>query len=144
MAEVEMSIKIFTEKEIAILSRNCYIKTVSAKGITYTDEFRRIFIAANESGKLPREIFEEHGFDINILGMERVKTAGKRWRAAYRKNGISGLNDSRKNHSGRPSDKELSIEEKYSRLKAQNNLLKAENELLKKIDMMERGLRRKK
>jgi transposase-like protein len=139
-----MSTKIFTEKERELLSHNDYIKTVSIKSITYTDEFKRIFIAENEKGKFPREIFEEHGFDINILGMERVKTAGKRWRAAYRENGISGLHDSRKDTSGRPREKDISLEEKYLRLEAQNNLLKAENELLKKIDMIERGLRRKK
>jgi transposase len=40
--------------------------------------------------------------------------------------------------------KELSLEEKLTRLEAQNLLLKAENELLKKIDMAERRLRRKK
>lgn len=140
----EMSTKLFTEKEREILSRNYYIKAVSIKSITYTDEFKNIFIVENEKGKFPREIFEEHGFDINILGMERVKTAGKRWRTAYREKGISGLYDSRVTASGRPRDKELSLEEKYLRLEAQNNLLKAENELLKKIDIMERGLRRKK
>ena len=139
-----MSTKIFTEKEIEILSRNQYVKAVSMKGITYTDEFKRIFIAAHEQGKFPRAIFEDHGFDINILGMSRIKSSDIRWRAAYGKHGICGLDDTRKGNSGRPSDKELSIEEKYSRLKAQNNFLKAEIELLKKIDMMERGLRRKK
>jgi len=36
--------------------------------------------------------------------------------------------------------KELSTEEKYERLKAQNNLLKAENELLKKIHYLERRM----
>ncbi len=35
--------KIVTEKEIKILSNNPYVKSVSSKGITYTDEFRRIF-----------------------------------------------------------------------------------------------------
>jgi len=144
MVEVKMSSKIFTGKEIELLSRNQYVEAVSMKGITYTDEFKRIFIAAHKQGKFPREIFEDHGFDINILGMSRVKSADIRWRAAYRKNGICGLHDTRKDNSGRPKDKELSIEEKYSRLQAQNNLLKAENELLKKMDMMERGLRRKK
>lgn len=139
-----MGTKLFTEKEMGILSSNKYIKNISMKIITYTDEFRQIFIAENEKGVSPREIFREHGFDINILGMERVKMAGKRWRAAYRENGLAGLHDSRKGNSGRPSDKDLSIEEKYSRLEVQNNFLKAENELLKKIDMMERGLRRKK
>lgn len=90
-----MSNKLFTEAEVEILSRNPYIKNVTTKDITYTDEFKRIFIAENENRKLP-------------------------------------------------SEKELSIEEKYERLKAQNTLLKAENELLKKIDLLERGLRRKK
>ena len=139
-----MSSKIFTEKEVELLSQNLYVKAVSMKGITYTDEFKRIFIAAHEQGKYPRAIFEDHGFDIHILGMSRVKSADIRWRTAYRKNGVCGLQDTRKGNSGRPNDNELSIEEKYLRLKVQNNLLKAENELLKKIDMMERGLRTKK
>jgi transposase-like protein len=136
-----VSIKTFTDKEIKTLSRNPYVKTVGAKGITYTDEFKRIFIAENEKGKVPREIFEEHGFDPNLLGMHRVKSSAKRWRKSYKLNGIVGLRDTRKGNSGRPSEKELSLEEKYERLKAQNHLLKAENELLKKIDLMERRLK---
>ena len=59
------------------------------------------------------------------------------------KNGICELQDTRKGNSGRPSEKNLSIDEKYDRLKAQNNLLKAENELLKKIEMLERRLIKK-
>ena len=139
-----MSNKIFTEKEIKVLSKNPYVKSVSIKGITYTDEFKRIFITENEQGKFPKQIFEERGFDIDILGKDRVKSSGKRWRKAYRENGVNGLKDTRKGNSGRPSEKELSLEKKYERMKVQNNLLKAENELLKKIEMAERGLRKKK
>lgn len=139
-----MSNKLFTEAEVEILSRNPYVKKVTINGIIYTDEFKRIFIDENKNGKLPRDIFESCGFDIDILGMFRVSGAGKRWRAAYKKDGVRGLVDSRKENSGRSSEKKLSIEEKYERLKAQNTLLKAENELLKKIDLLERGLRRKK
>jgi hypothetical protein len=140
----KMSKKIFTEKEITSLSKNPYVKSVSSKGITYTDEFKRHFIAENENGKLPRMIFEECGFDTEIVGMERVKAAGKRWRAAYREYGIDGLKDTRKVNSGRPRERELSLEEKNDRLEAQINLLKAENELLKKIDLAERRLKGKK
>ncbi|MFL0198938.1 HTH domain-containing protein, partial [Clostridium sp. WILCCON 0269] len=86
-----MSNKIFSEEEIEILSNNTYVKHVSEKGITYTDEFKHIFVSENEKGKFPRQIFEECGFDISILGMERVKSSGKRWRAAYRKQGVLGL-----------------------------------------------------
>jgi transposase len=139
-----MSNKVFTKEEIALLSNNKYVKHVSAKGITYTDEFKRIFISENQKGKLPRAIFEECGFDIGILGKKRMQSAADRWRNTYKRNGILGLEDTRKGNSGRPREKELSIEEKYERLKAQNELLKAENELLKKLDMLERQVIRRK
>jgi len=139
-----MSNKIFTEEEIQLLSKNSYVKKISEKGITYTDEFKRIFIVKNEKGKLPRVIFEECGFDIDILGMKRVKAAAGRWRRAYKNNGVLGLKDTRKDKSGKQHKKDLSIEERYERLTAENNLLKAENELLKKLDMIERGMMKKK
>ncbi|MFF2877797.1 IS3 family transposase [Gottfriedia sp. NPDC057991] len=127
-----MSDKIFTDKEINLLSKNQHVKSVSTKGITYTHEFKRIFISENKKGKLPRQIFEECGFDIEVIGMKRVQAAGNRWRTAYRENGELGLRDTRSNSSGRPLKRELTLEEKNARLEAEINLLKAENELLKK------------
>lgn len=132
-----MSDKIFTDKEINLLSKNQYVKSVSIKGITYTDEFKRIFISENKKGKLPRQIFEECGFDVEVIGMKRVKAAGNRWRTAYRENGELGLRDTRSDSSGRPLNRELTLEEKNARLEAEINLLKAENELLKKIRFLE-------
>ncbi|MFV8828812.1 HTH domain-containing protein, partial [Alkalihalobacterium sp. APHAB7] len=64
-----MSKKIFTECEIKTLSGNPNVKSVSSKGVTYTDGFKRLFIAENEKGKTPRKIFEENGFDIEVIGM---------------------------------------------------------------------------
>jgi transposase len=139
-----MSIKLFTEKEIVSLSNNPYIKNISAKAITYTDEFKRIFIAESEKGTPSRVIFEEYGFDVDALGMTRVKQARRRWKSLYERKGILGLDDTRKGNSGRLRDKEFSLEEKYEQLKLQNNYLKAENELLKKIDLAERRMRKKK
>ncbi|ARC83204.1 putative transposase OrfA [Clostridium argentinense CDC 2741] len=139
-----MSKKIFTENEIAILSKNKFVKNVSSKGITYTDEFKRLFIAENEDGKFPRQIFEECGFNIDILGLNRIQSCGKRWRAAFRKNGVTQLQDTRKFNTGRPIEKNLSIEEKYEKLQAKIKLLEAENELLKKLEMLERSAKKKK
>lgn len=139
-----MSSKLFTKEEIEMLANNKYIKSVSERSITYTNEFRRIFISEYEKGKFLRKIFEECGFAISILGIGRVESMSKRWRTAYKKNGVRGLDDSRKCNSGKTIGKELSIEEKYQRIKVQNNLLKAENELLKKLDMIERRMRKKK
>jgi transposase len=138
-----MSNKIFSKGEIELLSKNKFVKKVSEKGITYSDEFKRLFIAESEKGKPARKIFEDSGFDIDVIGYKRFSSSVDRWRRAYKENGVVGLNDSRKENSGRPSEKELSIEEKYERLKAQINLLKAENELLKKLDMLERKAKKK-
>ncbi|MFS0865694.1 IS3 family transposase [Fredinandcohnia sp. 179-A 10B2 NHS] len=137
-----MSKILFTEKDIAILSKNRYVKTVSSKGITYSDEFKQHFITEYSEGKFPREIFEEAGFNVDVIGMRRVKSASDRWKAAYKSEGILGLKDTRKESSGRPRIKELSIEEKYARLEAQMKLVQAENELLKKIRLLERGLKK--
>ncbi|MFY0154324.1 IS3 family transposase, partial [Bacillus cytotoxicus] len=79
-----MTKKLFTEKEIEILSKNRYVKSVSPKGITYTDEFKRTFIKENEKGKPPRIIFEECGFDVEIIGIQRVISSGNRWRTSYK------------------------------------------------------------
>lgn len=131
----------FTEKAIELLTINPYVKSVSSKSITYTDEFKRIFIAESKKGKLPRLIFEENGFDIDIIGIVRVQRAASRWRTAFRESGVKGLRDTRSDNSGRPSKKELSLEQKNARLEAQIQLLRAENELLKKLDLIERGLK---
>lgn len=138
-----MTKRLLTKKEQAILKKNPYVKSVSEKSITYTDEFKRHFIAENEKGKLPREIFEEAGLSVDLIGMKRIETAGKRWRKVYREAGIVGLQDTRKMNSGRPSERKLTLEEKIARLEAKNQLLRAENELLKKLDFLERQMMKK-
>ena len=132
-----------TEKQQAQLKCNPNVQAVSDKAITYTDEFKRHFIAENEKGTLPRAIFEEAGLDVELIGLERVRSSAKRWRAAYQKAGINGLQDTRKTNSGRPLERELSLQEKYARLEAKTRLLEAENELLKKLDLLERQMMKK-
>jgi transposase len=144
MERKNMSKKLFTDQEQKLLKKHPYVKAVSEKAITYTDEFKARAIKEYEEGKFPLQIFEDAGFDIDIVGKKRAKSALERWRAAYQKNGVAGLVDTRKHSSGRPLERELSIEEKYARLEAQNALLRAENELLKKIDLAERLLIKKK
>lgn len=139
-----MSKKLFLKEEIAILSKNKYVKKVTKKGITYSDEFKRVFIAENEKGKSPKDIFIECGFDINILGLKRIQSSSSRWRSAFRRNGINQLQDTRKYNTGRPSQKNLSLEKKYEKLQVKIKLLQAENELLKKLEELERSVIKKK
>lgn len=139
-----MSKKLFSNEDIEILSKNKYVKNISERGITYTDEFKRLFISENEKGKFPRDIFAECGFDVNIIGLKRIKSSGSRWRSAFRRNGVEQLQDTRKYNTGRPTQKEISLEEKYEKLQAKLKLLQAENELLKKLEMLERGVKERK
>ena len=54
------------------LKCNPNVQAVSEKAITYTDEFKRHFIAENEKGKFPREIFENAGLDVELIGIKRI------------------------------------------------------------------------
>lgn len=134
-----MSKKLFSDKEVKFLSKNKNIVKISNKSITYSFEFKRKFIEKYKAGKLPRLIFEEAGFDVEILGKKRIQTAGNRWRKVFKKDGELGLKDSRKLSSGRTLERELSDSEKIKRLEAQIKYLEIENEFLKKLDEIERG-----
>ena len=41
--------------------------------ITYTDDFKNKFMDEYLAGKLPRQIFVENGFDMDIIGMKRIE-----------------------------------------------------------------------
>ncbi|WP_307607029.1 IS3 family transposase [Paenibacillus sp. V4I9] len=135
-----MSKTIFSEKNREHLSTNKYVVKISEKSITYADEFKRLFIDLYMSGKTPREIFKAHGFDVSVIGMKRVEQSANRWKKAYGKDGIIGLADSRKEASGRPLKRELTLDEVIARQEARIRLLESQVELLKKLDTKERLL----
>lgn len=134
-----MSKKLFTEKEIKILSKNKNVLKVSSKSIVYALEFKEKFIEEYSKGKLPRIIFEENGFDIEIIGIKRVEQSAQRWKKSYNKEGLLGLKDSREHSSGRPKSRELTDVEKMEKLEAKIKFLEIENEFLKKLKKMRRG-----
>lgn len=61
-----MSKKLFSDEEIKSLSKNRYVKSVSNRGITYTDEFKILFIAERSKGKLPIHIFQDAEFGVQV------------------------------------------------------------------------------
>lgn len=136
-----VSKKLFTDKEIKVLTNNKYVKNITAKAITYTDEFKMLFISEYNQGKPPMCIFQDAGFDIDIIGKHRIWCASKRWRKDYNKEGELGLKDSRKFNSGRRLERELTLEEIIARKDAEIAYWKAESELLKKIELQERQVR---
>jgi len=105
----------FSTKEINILQKNPNVQRVSEKSITYTDDLKNRFIDEYQAGKSPRQIFEENGFDVDIIGIKRIEQSAHRWKKAYEKNGLIGLTDSRKTASGRTLKRELTQSEVIKR-----------------------------
>lgn len=69
-----------SERDIKELDKIPYVKEVNEKQITYTEEFKRRFIAEYAAGKKPERIFQDAGFDVGIIGKKRIERAGQRWR----------------------------------------------------------------
>ena len=71
-----------TEDEIRRLSKNPYVANVNRNRITYTEDFKLLFLKEYYSGKKPTRIFKEAGFDVSILGSKRIERCCARWREA--------------------------------------------------------------
>ena len=112
----------FTDREIKTLQKNPNVQRVSRLSITYTEEFKNKFIDEYQVGKLPRQIFEENGFDVDVIGIKRIEQSAYRWKKSYEKDGLIGLIDARKTASGRPLKRELSQAEIIERQEARNKL----------------------
>lgn len=136
-----MGIYYFTDEQVKELSRNPNVKNVTNKSITYQNSFKEHFILENTKGKPTREIFIEAGFNIEVLGSDRIKSSGKRWRTQSKR--LEGLKDTRKGGSGRPVTKNLTQDEIIKRQKAQIEYLKQERDFLLELKRLERQAIRK-
>lgn len=126
----------FTDEQLEALLKNPYVKSASAKAITYTDEFKAYFIAEYTSGKTPSQILRNSGFDVRALGKDRIDNLSRRFKNMSKRE--EGFSDMRQESSGRPSTKTLTYDEQIARLQHQVKYLKQENELLKKINFLDR------
>lgn len=73
----------FTEQELEALNNNKYVLYAENNKIAYSNEFKHLFIKELISGKRPKEIFAEAGFDVNALGSKRIERATARWKESY-------------------------------------------------------------
>ncbi len=136
-----MSKKLFTENEIKILKKNKYVKNVTDKGITYTNDFRKEYIKCIEKGDSKDEVFKKLGFDIKILGEKRISSFHERMKRKIKNN--DSVEDTRTINSGRKkidkNTKNMSKSELIKYLRKENLELKKENELLiKELENLKR------
>ena len=73
----------FTKAEMETLLRNPYVADVNEKSISYSTEFKFLFMDEYIKGKRPTEIFRDAGFDIRALGSKRIERACARWKESY-------------------------------------------------------------
>jgi transposase len=141
-----MSKQLYSNLEMKLLEDNPNVARVSESSITYHPLFKKTAIQEYQKGKFPTQIFEEHGFDLNVIGKKQPQRCLKRWRETHEKYGELGLEGERrgKGSTGRPSSKDLSAEEKLKKAEARIKYLEAENEFLKKLDELERQALKKK
>ena len=84
----------------------------------------------------PIEIFKKYGFDPYALGSKRRNNFTNRLKKqAVRE---AGFKDTRTENSGRPSIKDLSLEEQLERLEHKNKILQQENDFLKRVRFINR------
>ena len=131
-----MGPKYFSDIEVIILNNNKYVKKATNKYISYTDEFKEHFMNEYNSGKLPRKIMEDGGFDVEVLGMKRVEQCAARFKRFEKR--IEGFVDLRSTNSGGTLKRELTKDEIIERQQAEIEYLKQERDFLLEMERLER------
>jgi len=73
---------ILTSRELDALARSPYVQNVTPNRITYTEDFKLLFLKEYYSGKKPMRIFQDAGFDVTVLGSKRIERCCARWKEA--------------------------------------------------------------
>lgn len=68
----------FTPEQMETLAANPFTYKLSALRISYTLEFKNLFLARYEAGEPVKDIFASLGYDISILGENRMYTFARR------------------------------------------------------------------
>ncbi|QHT47515.1 IS3 family transposase [Bacillus sp. SB49] len=129
-----MSKHLYSNTEMKQLEDNPNVVKVSERSITYHPLFKKAAIQEYQNGNFPSQIFEEHGFDLVVIGKDQPRRCLKRWRNTFEKYGELGLEGDRrgKGSKGRPSSKKMSAEEELEKAEARIKYLEAENGFFKK------------
>lgn len=72
-----MRAKCFTNKEVSELQKNKYTAYVSNHSIRFTLEFKQLFLQMRAQGMECRRIFQEIGYNTDVLGKMRIKNFSK-------------------------------------------------------------------
>lgn len=131
-----MSKRIFNKEQKIELSKNKNVKKCSERSITYSKDFKIKAVKQYYDEYLaPNEVFEQAGFDLDMIGRKTPAWCLDRWKKVFQNKGINALNnENRGKGGGRPKKiKDKSDKDKIERLEAAVAYLKAENDFLVKL-----------
>lgn len=128
----------YTDEEIEILSKHKYVEFVSKDKITFTTEFKILFINEFNKGKGNFQIFAEQGLNPLLVRKRRIKVCTRNWKKQAQKDPTFSKK------SNRPIKKETDEEKKkrlqdIKYLQRRVNQLEMENKFLKKVQTLRKG-----
>jgi transposase len=86
------------------LENNPNVKHVSERSISYEPAFKATALKENLQGKAPSQIFIEHGFDLEMIGVDKPKSCLKRWRKTFHTFGENGFYTDRRRKESAASE----------------------------------------
>ena len=136
-----MAKKPLTNEEIAELLRSPYVIGISPSGsIKYSPDFKRMAYESMSKGIPMRQVFEEHGFSVTVLGETRIYAFARNLRT--RTHGGEDFSDHRAGNGRKKgvsrSLEEMTLEEQVEHLKHELAYAQQELNFLKKIQEADR------
>lgn len=129
----------YTNAQIEELRKNKYVEEVKKDKITFTREFKILFIKEFNKGKGNLQIFMENGLDPLLVGKRRIKACTRNWKKQAQNNPTFsrklGYHPIKKETNDEKKKKSQNI--KY--LQKRINQLEMENEFLKKVQTLRKG-----
>lgn len=132
-----MSKKLLTREQMKKLQENPYVRSVTSRVITFTPEFKQWAYSEMTYGKPVQKIFEEAGFDVEVIGKKRMENFRVLVeKAAEREEGFADLRQNNRRHEAASTEAQLA--KRLRQLEHQVAYLQQENDFLKKIQEAEK------
>ena len=84
---------LFTEEELKYLNSLNVILRADPLRLTYSQEFKKDFIARLKAGERPKAIFESVGLYVSLIGYKRIERASAHWQEADAKDALCLTHD---------------------------------------------------
>ena len=136
-----MSWKEFTLEELSEIKQNPYVKSATTKMVRFTVAFKEAFWEQYQTGKPPKAIVKELGFDPKVLGESRINGILQHIKEASLSD--EGFRDIKKQSVLVENISDLLPSKALIRMQHKLEYMKQELEFIKKIILADREANRK-